>query len=91
MLDYNSITYTSHNERNREEIKIERDATVWEMLCRVYRHRTFKVSMETLTIYERVNGWQWLEKDSGEPVDIQMFHDLNGYVEYTTSEKCTFW
>lgn len=90
MLEYNAITYISHNERNREQVEIERDATVWEIIQRIWRHRTFKISTDTLTVYER-NSSFWVEKESQDAVDIDMFEDLNAYVEYTTSDKCMFW
>jgi len=82
MSKFSAITYISRNERNREQVEIERDATVWELLQRIFTKRSFKVDTETTEVYERVGGWQWLKKESQEAVYIEMFNDLNAYVEY---------
>lgn len=79
----NSTTFRSHNENGRKQIDIERDATLWELVQRVFKMRSFSVPTTTTEVYER---WTccWLEKKSGMATTVEKANQLNAIMIETS-------
>jgi hypothetical protein len=71
-----STTFRSHNENGRKQIEIERDATLWEMVCRIVKARSFRVSNITKEVYER-ETCIWVNKVTREVLDLPKARELN--------------